>query len=347
MRKLAIVACLLLYMFVYSGCGGGDQAENGNGAAPTTTAGGVQTPTTGEGTETTAQQDSSTGRVPTPERMSFVLDGERVSLGVPPMRVEGIEMIPVNIFQVLGAFVSWDAVSQTVTVTTIDNIRIVFNVGSTSYTWEGGAGTMELAPVVVFGRVLVPTSFVEATMPIAFAWDDNAMILHGVTTGSADAVLNSQMGGGVSLLGQISPLERAAQNIIGDAAMPLPERRLAEGELEDWITQYMNSGGANSVENEIFARVNSLRAENDLPALLLDESLMRAARFKSQEMFDLQYFSHESPVYGSFENIPRLFGATDQALGENIALSSTATAQQLMSLWINSPGHLANMLNPL
>ena len=73
---------------------------------------------------------------------------------------------------------------------------------------------------------------------------------------------------------------------------------------------------------------------------------MMAARFKSQEMRDLRYFSHTSPVYGGSYAIPLLFGV--KAGGENLANGnnySQEQAEQIVNAWLNSPGHRALILN--
>ncbi|MCL2415895.1 MAG: CAP domain-containing protein, partial [Defluviitaleaceae bacterium] len=104
------------------------------------------------------------------------------------------------------------------------------------------------------------------------------------------------------------------------------------------------SGGASEFELEVLRLINIERANEGIAPLAANPSLMMAARFKSQSMADIGYFSHESPVFGSFSNLPReLFNIDIWA--ENIA-AGQRTAQAVVTSWMNSPGHRANIMNP-
>ena len=52
-------------------------------------------------------------------------------------------------------------------------------------------------------------------------------------------------------------------------------------------------------EKEVVRLVNEIRVKNGLKELTYDWELSRVARFKSQDMKDNNYFSHNSPVYGT------------------------------------------------
>lgn len=97
-------------------------------------------------------------------------------------------------------------------------------------------------------------------------------------------------------------------------------------------------------EEQVAALVNKERAANGLAALKLNAELSRVARAKSQDMRDRKYFSHTSPTYGSPFDMMRAFGITYRTAGENIAMGY-ATPQAVVTAWMNSPGHRANILN--
>ena len=347
-----IMLMLVLAAFLlFAGCGGNDYAdENGDtGTEPVTNGAHAVVGGTDGGRRVFENREA-------PPRKTFVLDGQSVTLGVPPMRISNVEMVPINIFGILGAFIDWDEQAQTATITNLDGSTISVTVGSTSYTAQGASRTMEAAPLLVFGRMMIPLSLVEATMPVEFVWDSASMILHGISQESTDVVFDQAgessiqlMSGGLNLPGELeitSWLRPPPNNIIGGTEN-LPNRPLTNEELIVWIARYEDDGGVSSIENEILQRTNAFRAEHGLPPLQADINLMRAARFKSQEMYDLRYFAHESPVYGGFTGIPSLFGANVSHFGENIAMSSMgSSAQNFVDMWINSPGHRDNMLNP-
>lgn len=52
-------------------------------------------------------------------------------------------------------------------------------------------------------------------------------------------------------------------------------------------------------EKEVFDLINKQRTNNGLQALKVDNEVQRVARIKAQDMVDNNYFSHESPIYGT------------------------------------------------
>lgn len=99
-----------------------------------------------------------------------------------------------------------------------------------------------------------------------------------------------------------------------------------------------------SYEQEVIRLVNEHRAQNGLTPLTYDWELSRVARYKSQDMKDNKYFSHTSPVYGSPFQMIRNFGISYRSAGENIA-KGQSTPQAVVTAWMNSSGHRANILN--
>jgi len=97
-------------------------------------------------------------------------------------------------------------------------------------------------------------------------------------------------------------------------------------------------------ENEVIRLVNEIRAQNGLSPLKADWQLSRVARFKSQDMKDKKYFSHQSPTYGSPFEMIKNFGISFKTAGENIAYGYK-TPQAVVNSWMNSSGHRANILN--
>ena len=103
-------------------------------------------------------------------------------------------------------------------------------------------------------------------------------------------------------------------------------------------------------EESIVALVNQERAAYNLAPVSLDPRLREAARGHSKDMGELDFFDHTSPVAGKAKFTDRIkaqghskFGAG----GENIAMGSfnaSARAENFMEMWMNSPGHRANIL---
>lgn len=90
--------------------------------------------------------------------------------------------------------------------------------------------------------------------------------------------------------------------------------------------------------------VNRERVKAGLATLAVDPALTYSARLKSKDMVDLNYFSHDSPTYGSPFDMMKAFGISYRTAGENIACNSAA-AKAHTSL-MNSSGHRENILKP-
>ena len=101
---------------------------------------------------------------------------------------------------------------------------------------------------------------------------------------------------------------------------------------------------ANAYEREVIRLVNAERAKYGLGALQEDAALTRTARMKSQDMHDNRYFDHNSPTYGTPFQLMKSQGVSYRTAGENIAMGY-ATPEAVVSAWMNSPGHRANILN--
>ena len=99
-----------------------------------------------------------------------------------------------------------------------------------------------------------------------------------------------------------------------------------------------------SFEQEVIRLVNEQRVQNGLKPLTENWELSRVARYKSQDMVDNRYFSHTSPTYGSPFQMIRAFGLSFRTAGENIAYGQR-TPQAVVTAWMNSSGHRANILN--
>jgi uncharacterized YkwD family protein/spore coat assembly protein SafA len=97
-------------------------------------------------------------------------------------------------------------------------------------------------------------------------------------------------------------------------------------------------------EKEVVRLVNEIRVRHGLPALTENWELSRVARYKSQAMKDNRYFSHTSPTYGSPFQMMKSFGITYRSAGENIARGQRSP-QEVVTAWMNSAGHRANILN--
>jgi uncharacterized YkwD family protein/spore coat assembly protein SafA len=103
--------------------------------------------------------------------------------------------------------------------------------------------------------------------------------------------------------------------------------------------------GIKSLESQVVKLVNAQRAKQGLQPLTENWQLSRVARYKSADMAAKNYFSHTSPTYGSPFRMMESFGIKYSSAGENIAYGQK-TPEQVMTAWMNSPGHRSNILSP-
>jgi uncharacterized YkwD family protein len=104
------------------------------------------------------------------------------------------------------------------------------------------------------------------------------------------------------------------------------------------------AAGLTAAEQQMLDLVNAERAKAGLTPLKADPQLTKLARMKSQDMINRNYFSHQSPTYGSPFDMMKTYGVTYRTAGENIA--GNHSVQAAHTALMNSPGHRANILNP-
>lgn len=105
-----------------------------------------------------------------------------------------------------------------------------------------------------------------------------------------------------------------------------------------------NISDVKALENEVIRLTNLERSKRGLPALKANWQLCRVARYKSQDMINKNYFAHQSPTYGSPFDMMESFGLRFASAGENIAMGQR-TPKEVMTSWMNSPGHRGNILS--
>jgi uncharacterized YkwD family protein len=104
------------------------------------------------------------------------------------------------------------------------------------------------------------------------------------------------------------------------------------------------STGISAEESKMVNLVNQARISQGIKPLTVNSQLVNLARKKSQDMVAKNYFSHNSPTYGSPFDMIKNAGITYRTAGENLAGAAiTESAHQNL---MNSSGHRANILNP-
>jgi uncharacterized protein YkwD len=98
--------------------------------------------------------------------------------------------------------------------------------------------------------------------------------------------------------------------------------------------------------SEVLTLVNAERAKVGAAPLTFDQQATDAAKAHAEDMRLRNYFSHNSPEgFTPADRLAAVKATGFSMTGENIALGQT-TAAAVMTAWMNSPGHRANILNP-
>ncbi|MDX6452380.1 MAG: hypothetical protein QOH16_2429 [Gaiellaceae bacterium] len=102
-------------------------------------------------------------------------------------------------------------------------------------------------------------------------------------------------------------------------------------------------GSSTRSESSLLREMNLVRAQHGLHGLTADTHLQRAARAHSSEMIASNVFEH-----GAFGSRMLQFNVTGKLAGENLAwgTGSRGTARGIVTAWLASPEHRANLLRP-
>ncbi|QQR50179.1 hypothetical protein IPF86_03820 [Candidatus Nomurabacteria bacterium] len=124
--------------------------------------------------------------------------------------------------------------------------------------------------------------------------------------------------------------------------------------IENFATIYLPflnlelSSANNAVLSQagIITATNKARLDNGLSILVEDSKLDVSAQIKVADMLAKQYFEHESPDGKGVSDLATEVGYAYTVIGENLALGSTfKNDEDVVTAWMNSPGHRANILN--
>jgi uncharacterized protein YkwD len=106
---------------------------------------------------------------------------------------------------------------------------------------------------------------------------------------------------------------------------------------------------ATSLEARVLSEVNAVRAARGIRPLIPSAGLSRAADTHSRSMATLGFFSHDSRNGTPFQQrVKQFYSVTSRTwtVGENLAMFGGVTpdAHSIVTAWMASPGHRANLL---
>jgi len=97
-------------------------------------------------------------------------------------------------------------------------------------------------------------------------------------------------------------------------------------------------------ETDLISEINKVREAQKIQALSVNWEIARLAKYKSEEMVELDFFGHGSRIYGDPDEMLNRFGVKFSKVGVNIA-KGQETATEVVGAWLSSPAHAEILLN--
>jgi uncharacterized protein YkwD/uncharacterized protein YukE len=133
------------------------------------------------------------------------------------------------------------------------------------------------------------------------------------------------------------PLKSVAEHIVEEVRREVNTPPLLKARIE--------SPQASLTKEGVIRFTNIYRANNGLSPLSENAILNTSALKKARDMFEKQYFAHDSPFGVGVADLAQQEGYTFITIGENLALGNFLNDEILVQAWMDSPGHRENILN--
>ncbi len=120
--------------------------------------------------------------------ISVTLNGEALTFDVQPQLIDNRTMVPLRkIFEAMGAIVDWNNDTQTVTATK-GNERVIATINSKNVYISGDTKALDVPPMVIDGRTLIPVRFVAEAFGANVDWDEatQTVVINTAWDGTGD-----------------------------------------------------------------------------------------------------------------------------------------------------------------
>lgn len=134
----------------------------------------------------------------------------------------------------------------------------------------------------------------------------------------------------------------------GTTNLPTQPSTLNANQFEQTNQRSLSSDpntGFSEFEQQVVNLTNQERVSRGLSPLAINPTLNNVAEQHSQDMVVQNYFSHQGKDGSLPWNRMQAQGYAYSRAAENIAFGQT-TPQQVVTDWMNSPGHQKNILDP-
>jgi hypothetical protein len=122
-----------------------------------------------------------------------LVNGKQPVFDVKPVIKNGRTLVPARaIAEALGAKVTWDPSTQTVTFTK-DNTIVTLHIGSKTITINGKTATIDVPAALLNGRTVVPVRFISEALNATVQWVPDGQVVNIVTDTSSDQTPGSSV----------------------------------------------------------------------------------------------------------------------------------------------------------
>lgn len=106
------------------------------------------------------------------QEVKVLVNGSEVAFDVPPVIQDGRTLVPLRaIFEALGAVVGWDGETSSV-IASKDETVIIMQIGHSNLYKNNEKIALDVAPVIIDSRTLVPVRAIAESFDLNVGWDD-------------------------------------------------------------------------------------------------------------------------------------------------------------------------------
>jgi len=152
----------------------GDEPTNPGGSDPGWTGGGTGSvePDPGAANQTPSTAPGS-GGVSATGQITVLVNGAAIAFDQSPVVERGVTLVPMRaIFEVLGAEVEWDSVTQTV-IARKDGTTVLLRIGSNLLFINGEIVELDVPARKIGGRTLVPVRAIAESFGAEVGWNQS------------------------------------------------------------------------------------------------------------------------------------------------------------------------------
>lgn len=202
--------------------------------------------------------------------------------------------------------------------------------------------------IKITGEQVNSETYVDYTPFYTTIKSDNTIIRGGPST-NFKVITKLNSGDRIYVIGSINNflLVITDNNIVGmvrqDLVNPVNDFKEENIQVEENTSNNNNISNNNANIEYILNKINTIRNENGLPSLSLDDLLTSTAQTKAEDMVNNNYFAHNSPTYGSPFEMMKNAGVIYKTAGENIA--GNPDIDDAINSFLASDTHKKNILS--